>query len=158
MQDLLFRNGILSIALVRLFQKVCSAVFNEPSAAASSELADPAPESHEGSVGWYIAPCYPSQHSGARARVLATCGARRPDRECVDEHAAGQLWYMNKEGCEFDEGRYLADLRKTMARLIAWRMSCCERPSCSNSWATVTTPSGSSAANCRSRRCSLSLP
>ena len=32
----------------------------------------------------------------------------------IGEAVASQMWYMNKEGCVFDEGRYMADLRKTV--------------------------------------------
>ena len=35
-------------------------------------------------------------------------------RHGIGEAVANQLWYMNKEGCLFDEGRYMAELRKTV--------------------------------------------
>ena len=35
-------------------------------------------------------------------------------RHAIGQAVASQLWYMNKEGCVFDEGRYMADLRKTV--------------------------------------------
>ncbi len=49
------------------------------------------------------------------AQELEQLGLSQHDiRHAISRDIAGQLWYMNKEGCVFDEGRYLADLRKTV--------------------------------------------
>ena len=51
----------------------------------------------------------------AVAQGLEQLGLSHHDiRHAIGEAVASQLWYMNKEGCLFDEGRYMADLRKTV--------------------------------------------
>jgi hypothetical protein len=49
----------------------------------------------------------------AIARQLEQLGLSRHDiRHDIGRAASRQMWYMMKEGCVFDEGRYLAELRK----------------------------------------------
>ena len=51
----------------------------------------------------------------AVAQELGQLGLSQQDiRHAIGEAVASQLWYMSKEGCVFDEGRYMADLRKTV--------------------------------------------
>jgi hypothetical protein len=47
------------------------------------------------------------------AQELEQLGLSRHDiRHEISRAVAGQLWHMDKEGCAFDEGRYLLDLRE----------------------------------------------
>jgi hypothetical protein len=49
----------------------------------------------------------------AIARELEQLGVSRHDvRHEIGAVIAEHIWYMTKEGCTFDEGRYLAQLRK----------------------------------------------
>ena len=49
----------------------------------------------------------------AIARELEQLGVSRHDvRHEIGAVIAEHMWYMTKEGCPFDEGRYLAELRK----------------------------------------------
>ena len=49
------------------------------------------------------------------AQELEQLGLSQHDiRHAIGQAVASQLWYMNKEGCVFDAGRYMADLRKTV--------------------------------------------
>ncbi|NLS95135.1 MAG: DUF1841 family protein [Planctomycetaceae bacterium] len=49
----------------------------------------------------------------AIARELEQLGVSRHDvRHEIGAVIAEHIWYMTKEGCTFDEGRYLAELRK----------------------------------------------
>ena len=49
----------------------------------------------------------------AVAQKLEQLGLSRHDiRHEIGGAVAGQLWYMEKEGCVFDEGRYLVDLQE----------------------------------------------
>ena len=49
----------------------------------------------------------------AIAHKLEQLGVSRHDvRHEIGEIIAEHMWYMTKEGCPFDEGRYLAKLRK----------------------------------------------
>jgi hypothetical protein len=49
----------------------------------------------------------------AIARKLRQLGVSRHDvRHQIGAVIAEHIWYMTKEGCPFDEGRYLAELRK----------------------------------------------
>ncbi len=49
----------------------------------------------------------------AIARELEQLGVSRHDvRHEIGAVIAEHMWYMTKEGCTFDEGRYLAELRK----------------------------------------------
>jgi hypothetical protein len=52
----------------------------------------------------------------AIARELEQLGVSRHDvRHEIGAVIAEHMWYMTKEGCPFDEGRYLAELRKVVA-------------------------------------------
>ena len=49
------------------------------------------------------------------AQELEQLGLSQHDiRHAIGQAIASQLWFINKEGCVFDEGRYMADLRKTV--------------------------------------------
>jgi hypothetical protein len=49
------------------------------------------------------------------ARELELLGVSRHDvRHEIGTVITEHMWYMTKEGCPFDEGRYLADLRKVV--------------------------------------------
>lgn len=49
----------------------------------------------------------------ATARELEQLGVSRHDvRHEIGAVIGEHMWYMTKEGCQFDEGRYLAELRK----------------------------------------------
>ena len=49
----------------------------------------------------------------AIARELERLGVSRHDvRHEIGAVIAEHIWYVTKEGCPFDEGRYLAELRK----------------------------------------------
>ena len=49
----------------------------------------------------------------AIARELERLGVSRHDvRHEIGAAIAEHIWYVTKEGCPFDEGRYLAELRK----------------------------------------------
>ena len=49
----------------------------------------------------------------AIARELEQLGVSRHDvRHEIGAVITEHMWYMTKEGCPFDEGRYLAELRK----------------------------------------------
>ena len=49
----------------------------------------------------------------AVAQELEQLGLSQHDiRHEIGGAVAGQLWYMEKEGCVFDEGRYLVDLQE----------------------------------------------
>ena len=49
----------------------------------------------------------------AVARALEHLGVSRHDvRHEIGAVITEHMWYMTKEGCPFDEGRYLAELRK----------------------------------------------
>ena len=49
------------------------------------------------------------------AQELKNLGLSRHDiRHVIGEAVAHQLWYMVKEGCVFDEGRYMADLQRSV--------------------------------------------
>ena len=49
----------------------------------------------------------------AIARELEQLGVSRHDiRHEIGRAVTNQIWYMQKEGCEFDEGRYFADLNE----------------------------------------------
>ena len=49
----------------------------------------------------------------AIARQLAELGLSRHEiRHEIGQAVAGQMWYMMKEGCVFDEERYLHELRE----------------------------------------------
>ena len=51
----------------------------------------------------------------AIAQELEQLGVSRHDvRHEIGAVIAEHMWYMTKEGCPFDEGRYLADLRKVV--------------------------------------------
>jgi hypothetical protein len=51
----------------------------------------------------------------AVATELEQLGLSHHDiRHVIGEAVACQLWYMNKEGCMFDEDWYMDDLRKTV--------------------------------------------
>ena len=51
----------------------------------------------------------------AIAQELGQLGLSRHDvRHEIGCVMAEHMWYMAKEGCSFDEGRYLADLRRTV--------------------------------------------
>ena len=52
----------------------------------------------------------------AIARDLEQLGVSRHDvRHEIGAVFTEHMWYMTKEGCPFDEGRYLAELRKIVA-------------------------------------------
>lgn len=49
----------------------------------------------------------------AIAQELENLGHSRHEiRHAIGEAVANELWQMNKDGCAFDDRRYLADLRK----------------------------------------------
>ena len=51
----------------------------------------------------------------AIARELEHLGVSRHDvRHEIRAAIAEHMWYITKEGCPFDEGRYLAELRKVV--------------------------------------------
>ena len=51
----------------------------------------------------------------AIARELEQLGVSRHDvRHEIGAVIAEHMWYMTKEGCPFDEGRYLEELRNTV--------------------------------------------
>ena len=51
----------------------------------------------------------------AVAQELEQQGLSQHDiRHAIGQAVASQLWYMNKEGCVFDQVRYMADIRKTV--------------------------------------------
>ncbi len=51
------------------------------------------------------------------AQDLERCGVSHHEvRHLIGEPLAAQMWYMTKEGCPFDERRYLAELHETVAR------------------------------------------
>jgi hypothetical protein len=51
----------------------------------------------------------------AIARELEQLGVSRHDvRHEIGAVIAEHMWYITKEGCPFDEGRYLAELRKVV--------------------------------------------
>jgi hypothetical protein len=53
------------------------------------------------------------QGVAAIARELEQLGVSEHDvRHEIGSVLAEHMWYMEKEGCPFDEGRYLAELRK----------------------------------------------
>ena len=52
----------------------------------------------------------------AISQELEQIGVSRHDiRHEIGRAVASQLWYMEKEGCAFDEGKYLAELKQIVA-------------------------------------------